>query len=96
MRQVRRCSSHLFRFTSCTLSLGNLYIADVGNHRIRKVTVLTGVITTIVGTGTAGFGGDGSAATSAKLFWPSGLTFDSAGISSFSRYFSTVSRLPSP
>ena len=56
----------------------------------------TGVITTIVGTGTAGFGGDGSASTSAKLFWPSGLTFDSAGIFSFSRYFSTVSLPPSP
>jgi hypothetical protein len=37
-------------------SAGNLYIADAGNSRVRKVTVATGIITTIAGTGTAGYG----------------------------------------
>src|SRR5512141_971364 len=41
---------------------GNLYIADVDAHRIRKVTP-DGMISTVAGTGTAGFGGDGGPAT---------------------------------
>jgi len=48
-------------------SSGNLYIADSDNHRIRKVTAVTGIITTIAGTGVEGFSGDTGAATSAKL-----------------------------
>ena len=39
-------------------SSGNMYIADYGNHRIRKVDKTTGIITTIVGTETAGYTGD--------------------------------------
>ena len=57
---------------------GNLYIADRGNHRIRKVDT-TGVITTIAGTGAAGFGGDGGQATAAQLDSPSGVVLDSSG-----------------
>jgi trimeric autotransporter adhesin len=60
-------------------SAGNLYISDNANNRIRKVTIATGVITTVVGNGTAGFTGDGAAATSAELDAPAGLAFDSAG-----------------
>ncbi|HTQ53467.1 MAG TPA: choice-of-anchor D domain-containing protein [Bryobacteraceae bacterium] len=45
----------------------NLYIADTNNYRIRLVTKSTGIITTIAGTGTAGFSGDGNAATSAQI-----------------------------
>lgn len=56
---------------------GNLYIADSLNQRIRKVS--NGVITTIAGNGTAGFGGDGGPATSAQLAQPSGVAVDSAG-----------------
>ncbi|MFC1824061.1 SMP-30/gluconolactonase/LRE family protein [Thermodesulfobacteriota bacterium] len=48
--------------------LGNIYIGDEQNHRIRKVDGETGIITTVAGTGTAGYSGDGAAATSAKLF----------------------------
>ena len=57
---------------------GNLYIADVNNNRIRKVNS-AGVISTVAGTGTAGFSGDGGAATSAQLHWPRGVALDGAG-----------------
>ena len=59
--------------------LGNVYIADDCNHRIRKVTVSTGIITTFAGTGSTTFSGDGGAATSAGLYWPYGVMVDSAG-----------------
>ena len=58
-------------------SAGDLYIADTGNHRIRKVS--DGVITTVAGNGTAGFSGDNGAATSAQLNFPEGVAVDSAG-----------------
>ena len=50
-----------------------MYIADALNNRIRKVTVTTGIITTIAGTGSGTFSGDGGAATSATLFYPYGV-----------------------
>ena len=58
---------------------GNLYIADSSNHRVRKVTASTGVITTFAGTGTAGYSGDGGAATSAQLSLPQGVAVDASG-----------------
>ena len=57
---------------------GNLYIADVNNNRIRKVNS-AGVISTVAGSGTSGFSGDGGAATSAQLHWPRGVALDGAG-----------------
>ena len=60
-------------------SAGNIYIADCNNHRIRKVTVSTGIISTIAGTGTSGYAGDGGAATSASLHNPDGVAVDSNG-----------------
>jgi sugar lactone lactonase YvrE len=57
---------------------GNLYIADSGNNRIRKVTV-TGTISTVAGNGTAGYSGDGGPATLASLKSPQGVTVDSEG-----------------
>jgi hypothetical protein len=60
-------------------SAGNLYISDNANNRIRKVTIATGVITTVAGNGTAGFTGDGAAATGAELDAPAGLAFDKDG-----------------
>ncbi|MBL8516623.1 MAG: hypothetical protein JNM76_06610 [Betaproteobacteria bacterium] len=59
-------------------SAGNLYIADSENHRIRKVSA-SGIISTVAGDGEQGFSGDGGAATSARLFNPSGVAVDSAG-----------------
>jgi sugar lactone lactonase YvrE len=60
-------------------SSGNLYIADKGNNKIRKVTVSTGDISTVAGDGTAGFSGDGAAATSAELNEPFSAVVDSSG-----------------
>jgi serine/threonine-protein kinase len=51
---------------------GSLYIADTANNRIRKVSP-TGIITTVVGTGTATFSGDGGQATSASINSPIGI-----------------------
>lgn len=56
---------------------GNLYIADTNNHLVRKVS--GGTITTVAGTGTAGFSGDGGSATSAALHSPSAVAVDSQG-----------------
>ena len=61
----------------------NVYIADLGNHRIRKVTVSTGVITTVAGTGISSYSGDNGAATSAALFCPTGVITDASGIAIF-------------
>jgi uncharacterized protein (TIGR03437 family) len=58
---------------------GNLYIADVVNHRVRKVTAATGIITTLAGNGVGAFSGDGGPATSASLFRPFGVAVDAAG-----------------
>jgi trimeric autotransporter adhesin len=57
---------------------GNLYISDFTGQRIRKVTP-AGTITTYAGTGISGFSGDGGPAHAAKLSYPTGLVFDSAG-----------------
>jgi len=57
---------------------GNLYIADTQNYRIRRVD-LNGIISTIAGTGTAGYSGDGGPATGAQLNWPQGIAFDALG-----------------
>jgi sugar lactone lactonase YvrE len=57
---------------------GNLYIADGLNNRIRKVST-SGIITTVAGTGTAGYSGDGGAATAADINQPLGVATDAAG-----------------
>ena len=59
-------------------SAGNLYIADIANHRVRKVDT-GGIITTVAGNGIAGFSGDGGPATNAGLNNPNDVATDSAG-----------------
>ncbi len=57
---------------------GNLYIADPGHHRVRKVDT-SGIITTVAGIAKLGFSGDGGPATLASLWSPSGVAVDNAG-----------------
>jgi trimeric autotransporter adhesin len=60
-----------------TDSGGNLYVADSGQNRVRRIDKTTGLITNYAGTGTAGYSGDNGPATSATLSFPVGLAFDS-------------------
>jgi len=57
---------------------GNLYIADTGNNRIRRVDA-NGIITTVAGSGVAGFAGDSGPAVSAQLSAPAGVAVDMSG-----------------
>lgn len=59
--------------------LGNIYIADTKNERIRKVDAATGIITTVAGDGTAGYAGDSGLATAAELNGPQGVALDPDG-----------------
>ncbi len=56
-----------------------MYIVDCVNQRIRKVTVSTGIITTIAGTGTGSYSGDNGQATAAALKFPAEARVDAAG-----------------
>jgi sugar lactone lactonase YvrE len=65
----------------CSLAVdaqGNLYISQRESHRVRKVSA-KGIISTIAGTGSPGFGGDGGPAVRAQLNYPGGIALDSAG-----------------
>ncbi len=60
-------------------SANNLYIADYGNHKIRKVTAADGIVRTFAGTGARAYGGDGAAATGALLNYPRYVAVDGSG-----------------
>jgi sugar lactone lactonase YvrE len=70
---------------------GNLYIADGYNNRIRKLDT-SGILTTIAGTGTQGYSGDGGQATAAELYRPAGVAFDSSGTLYISDWFNNCIR----
>jgi len=70
---------------------GNLYIADAGNHVVRKVDT-AGIITTVAGDDTAGYSGDGAAATAAKLDSPIAVTVDSSGALYITDFYNNVIR----
>src|SRR5262245_8999209 len=57
---------------------GNLYIADSGNHKIRRI-LRSGIIETFAGTGVRGFSGDSGPALEARLNWPTGVAVDAQG-----------------
>src|ERR1043166_5323100 len=59
-------------------SAGNIFVADPGNNRIRKIDHATQQITTVAGQGFCGFSGDGLPDTSASICTPTGLALDSA------------------
>jgi sugar lactone lactonase YvrE len=65
---------------------GDMYIADWINNRIRKVDKLTGLISTVAGTGTAAYNGDGILATAANINGPCGIIFDNADNLFFAEY----------
>lgn len=72
-------NAHLFFPNSMTVdNAGNMYIIDLGNNRIRKVST-AGIITTFAGTDTAGYNADNIPATNAWLNSPSGIAVDNAG-----------------
>jgi len=70
---------------------GELFIADSSNHVIRKVS--NGIITTVAGTGVAGYSGDGGLATAAKLNYPRGTRFNAAGDLYFADFGNEVVRV---
>ena len=74
---------------------GNVFIADYGSSRVRKVTP-RGIITTVAGNGYSGFSGDGGKATDAELAGPVGVAVDSAGNLFVSEYFSARIRKVTP
>ena len=59
--------------------LGNVYIVDNSNFRVRKVDATTGMISTVAGVGTAGYSGDGGPAINAQLNYPDDVAVDGAG-----------------
>lgn len=71
------CPSGLFAVTSGAQA-GSLYVADAEANKVRRIDA-AGVITTVAGTGNAGFGGDGGAAAAADLNGPQGVLLDAAG-----------------
>lgn len=73
-------------------SHGDLFIADVYNHSIRKVNMTTGVITTIAGDGNYSYSGDGGQAVNATLGAPTGLAFDAADNLYITEAFNSVIR----
>ena len=70
----------------------NLYISDNDNHRIRKVTP-SGIISTFAGNGVGSFGGDGSPATAASIYFPAGLAFDAVGNFYLADYYNSRIRI---
>jgi hypothetical protein len=75
---VPAVSAQLNPWDICFDAVGNLYIDDYSNQRIRKVD-LTGIVNTVAGNGTSGFSGDGGPATSAQISSPEGIAIDPCG-----------------
>jgi len=81
---VRKYNSVDYLF-SLLIHLGNVYLSERFGHRIRKISVASGTITTVAGTGASSYGGDGGEATAAALYRPCGVTLDSSGSDQTSR-----------
>lgn len=72
---------------------GDLYVADRGGDRVRRVDQATGVITTVAGDGATFYGGDGGPATSAGLPRPDGVGVDAAGNVVISEWTTRIRRV---
>ena len=72
---------------------GNIYIADTDNHAIRMIDISTSIITTVAGTGTQGYSGDGGLATSAQLHEPRAVAVDKAGNIYIADYKNNIIRM---
>ncbi len=76
---IAATSASLYTPHSVTVdSVGNIYIPDIYNNRVRKVSS-NGIITTIAGTGTGSYSGDSGLATQATLYSPTGILIDHNG-----------------
>jgi hypothetical protein len=62
--------------SSCFDASNNFYVVDNGDSKVRKINLITGIITTFAGSQNPGWTGDGGPATSARLYWPSHVCFD--------------------
>ena len=71
-------------------SSGNVFFSEHWGHRIRKISISTGIITTYAGIGSATYNGDGGAASSAALSYPEGLAIDASGMQLFTYYRGTT------
>jgi hypothetical protein len=80
-----------FPFGVTVDAIGNLYIADYQNNRVRRVGT-NGIITTVAGTNTAGYSGDGGAAVNAQLSSPGGVALDASGNLFISDYHNNRAR----
>lgn len=76
----------------CFDGIGNMYIADYGNVRVRKVDTF-GIITTVAGTGTLIYGGDGGRADTTRIQPPTGVCTDAAGNLYISDWYSRVMKV---
>ncbi len=72
---------------------GNLYIADAGNQRIRKINKFTNIISTVAGTGINGHTGDGMSAATAEISIPYDIIFDDYGNYYFSEFYGRVRKV---
>ena len=86
-------ASELFFPTDVFLDTAqNIYIADALNNRVRKISATTGIISTIAGTGVAGYSGDNGPAINAELHEPSGVCVDKFGNVYIADYLNNVIR----
>ena len=76
---LRRKNAQLDPNDVATDNAGNLYVADLLNHRIRKINLTSMIISTVAGIGTPGYSGDGGPAASAQLRAPTSMAVDAAG-----------------